>query len=651
LLVALGVRYQAKRDWSVILLCLVAYSFPSFATPFGDVVPSEYTALSIVSGRGSSLDSYPELFEEGTPYFVTKTKSGLRSGYPIGPALLAWPVYAPAVLSRLDRSELVHRVGRFSAILFALCGVWLALRIASRLDPPCSPHMLALVYGLGTSHWSVSASQLWQHGPGELWLFGALERLLDSNGTPRRRLLALGACLSMAIFTRPVLFAPAVLIGAAALWRHKRDAIAAIAAATIIGVPIALHNVSIYGSPVGAYSAHLRQVLSPELRGSVARAFWLMVSPSRGVVWFEPVVALTLVLALTRVFRFGRRGGLLLGILGFAVVWLTYSRFEIWWGGICFGPRYMTDALPMWFLAVASMGPIGPWFTKAAVALSATGALLTTAYYVGGDSEWSDPPNIDWFPERAQSLRDSQLVTSLLMVLPDSELELAERARSRGDQVSTILHLQKALLQHPWNRFAAIRLADSLLEEGRIDEASSFVANLPAAWKKESYLRHLELRLPRIARFLESGAWVKPLDAAASRNKPLARDILDGTIRTGWTTGLPQQATDWLMLKVDPQHAVRGIALLSAPEFGNGPLGFVLYGRTVGGETIRLGTNNWVTASMKGWVAMRFRAVYLDNITVRLLRYHPAPWTVTEARMLLANQENDLGDDDDGAGR
>jgi hypothetical protein len=90
------------------LICLVAYSLPSFEAPSGDVVPSEYVALSIASGRGTSLDFYPELFREGVPYFVTLTERGLRSSYPIGPALLAWPIYAPAALSGLDRQYFVH---------------------------------------------------------------------------------------------------------------------------------------------------------------------------------------------------------------------------------------------------------------------------------------------------------------------------------------------------------------------------------------------------------------------------------------------------------------------------------------------------------------------------------------------------------------
>jgi hypothetical protein len=200
----------------------------------------------------------------------------------------------------------------------------------------------------------------------------------------------------MAVFTRPVLGPPAILIGAAALWRHRRDVVAALAGAAAVGVPLALYNVALYGSLVGAYSGHFQQVLSMPLQGSAERAFWLMFSPSRGVLWFEPVVALTLVLAVASVVRARDRAILVLGIFGFATVWLTYSRWETWWGGHCFGPRYMTDALPMWFVAVAAMGPIRAWGKKAALVLGATGALVTAAYY--GDNQWSDRL-YRWFPE------------------------------------------------------------------------------------------------------------------------------------------------------------------------------------------------------------------------------------------------------------
>jgi hypothetical protein len=212
----------------------------------------------------------------------------------------------------------------------------------------------------------------------------------------------------------------------------------------------------------------------------------------------------------------------------------------------------------------------------------------------------------------------------------------------RAGSESARRHLA-GLFERPWNRFAAIRFADSLLRVGRPDEAMGWVAGLGPAWQEDSYFRHLKKRLPAIADFLESERWVKPLDVAASRNRLLAANAADGTIGTAWTTGLPQRANDWLTLTVDPRYAVRGIVLLSVPDFGHGPSAIELYGNTVEGETIRLGRHHGVTAPVKGWVAMRFQASHLRSITIRLARFSTTPWTVSESRLLLVSPEPDDG--------
>ncbi|MGH9334945.1 MAG: hypothetical protein ACRD21_14490, partial [Vicinamibacteria bacterium] len=520
-LAALGAKLPAKKNVGVLLVCLAAFSLPSFAPPSGDVVPSGYTALSIATGRGTSLDFYPELVEDGVPYFVTVTDHGLRSSYPLGPALLAWPLYLPASWSDVPRPELVGRVSRFSAILLALAGVWLALEIARKLDPPMSPEALALVFALGTSHGSVSSAALWQHGPGALWLLGALERMLSTDCAPGRRMLALGACLALAGWTRPILLVPAVLIGFAACIRFRGDALPALGSALGIGVAALFYNLHTYGSSLGAYSGHFWRMTETPLARAFENAFWLLFSPSRGVLWFEPVVIFALLIASTRALTSERKGTLGLGLLGFIAVWMTYSRFDMWWGGHCFGPRFMTDALPMWFLAVASLGPVARWCRWTMVSLAAVGASIAAAHFGGAGIDWNQRPSVDWFPERAEVFLDSELLTSLLSIEPEGELGLAQHASERGDRELELHHLREELSKRPWNRFAAVRIADSLVRAGRLREAQRQVRRFRDRWADDTFFRHLTRRLPSIARLMDGRRWLPARSAAASRNREL----------------------------------------------------------------------------------------------------------------------------------
>lgn len=97
-------------------------------------MPLEYTALSTASGRGASLDGYPELVENGVPYFIEELDQGLRSSFPIGASLVAWPLYLPVSMLSDRDAETVHSVGRFASLARLL-----AAESPESGDPTTSP--------------------------------------------------------------------------------------------------------------------------------------------------------------------------------------------------------------------------------------------------------------------------------------------------------------------------------------------------------------------------------------------------------------------------------------------------------------------------------------------------------------------------------
>lgn len=622
----------------VILVCLVAYTFDFPRVASRDVVATEYTTLSIATGRGTSLDDYPELLRGGIPYYVQETPRGIRSGFAIGPALVAWPVYLAAPLSSLPRPELVHRLGNFSAILIGLASVWLVFRIATRLESPVSPALLALAYGVGTSHWGISASALWLHGPGELWVLGAIDRVIDEDVSVSRRLAALGACMALAVFSRPQLGVGLLVLAAVTLLRFRSKALIALASAAAIALPLVLYHVQTYGSILGAYATRSHG-MSLKLPTELAETlFWLIASTSRGVFWYEPVVLFTLLVALARLNRRKHRLALTVGLAGFLATAIVYASWYDWSGGVGYGPRYMTDALPWWILATACIGIQGRWFRNVTASLIVVGALVNVVSVVGPGSAWDVRPSLLVFPERMESMGDSQLLVASLGATPwKNNVRTALEAERTGDRDTALSSWEAEWRARPWHQFAAFQMAELMLRTDRLDQAMAHVEVMTERWPQHSYVLHLNARLPAIVRFLESDDWVRPIGADASRNPGRASSVHDAKLGTRWTS-LPtrQRKGDWLEFRVPPATAIRGVVIVAAPDFGEGPQGVEMIGTTSAGERIVLVRSKRITVLHKGWVAMRFPAVELESVRIVLLQNRGVAWSVAEARLLVA---------------
>ena len=103
----------------------------------------------------------------------------------------------------------------------------------------------------------------------------------------------------------------------------------------------------------------------------------LLVSPAKGLLVFTPV-ALVAVLGMVRSFRRGERW--LVATLATAVVghWLLMGRWSEWHGGESWGPRMMTDVLPLLFLFLPEgldvLPSVGAGLAALSVAVQALGA-------------------------------------------------------------------------------------------------------------------------------------------------------------------------------------------------------------------------------------------------------------------------------------
>jgi len=77
-----------------------------------------------------------------------------------------------------------------------------------------------------------------------------------------------------------------------------------------------------------------------------------LVSPSRGLFVFCPILLVVLVLVVSRWRALTSQALALIALLAIALITLSAATYPVWWGGYCYGPRFLTDAIP-WFVLLA----------------------------------------------------------------------------------------------------------------------------------------------------------------------------------------------------------------------------------------------------------------------------------------------------------
>src|SRR6185312_4552316 len=207
--------------------------------------------------------------------------------------------------------------------------------------------ILNLLYAFGTTTWVISSQALWMHGLAE-FLIVATMLLLTGPSTSLRVMAAGLLCGLMAANRQPdtVLAAGFGLYG---LWWARRLMPLFVLSGLVPVVLVVAYNILIVGNIAGAYGLLAKHgIFSGSLAGGIAG---LLASPTRGLFVFSPF--LLFVPIFIRRVAAERQGRGLTAAIGGAVIaqLLLYALFD-WRQGISWGPRWLTDVLPMlmWML-------------------------------------------------------------------------------------------------------------------------------------------------------------------------------------------------------------------------------------------------------------------------------------------------------------
>jgi len=389
----LGGRRELRASLLIGLCCLLVYNANGRAISAGDTYPARYLPFAIWRHHTVLLDPIATLTAQGrgdTAFWMVHVPGGhVISLYPVVLPVLIAPLYLPAAGylhlrgwtdGRLD--PLARIMEKLSASLLAALSASLLYLLLRRRAAPPTALLLTLAYAFGTTTWVIGSQALWQHGMAELLVIGALLLLTGPCTAPRA--LAAGLLCGLIAANRPPDVILAAALGAYGLfWAGRRQALLLAAAAALPMGLVLLYNLGVAGNLAGGYgrvgkATYFRHDLLAGLGG-------LLFSPTRGLFVFSPFL-LFLVLAWRHLPRDrGERGLTLAMSAGIVLQLLLYAKAD-WRGGVSWGPRYMTDLLPMllWMLVpvVAMMRGLGRTCfllaVGAAVAIEAIGAFWYT---------------------------------------------------------------------------------------------------------------------------------------------------------------------------------------------------------------------------------------------------------------------------------
>ncbi|GIW05443.1 MAG: hypothetical protein KatS3mg060_0248 [Dehalococcoidia bacterium] len=390
-----------------------------------------HLAYSILREGDLDLDEYREAIARQSFYFVEEARGHLVHAYPVAISVLAAPFVAlldPVVgpllplPSRLlaDRGD--PELVKFWTIEATIASLWVAIAalfvylMARTITSTAGALVVTAAFAFGTSAWSTASRGLWGHAPSLLFLSLAVWLLRQA---PQRPVCAgwAGLPLGFAVATRPQDWLSVVVIGAVLALRFPRQLPIYLATLALPLGPAIGYLLWTYGRPFSPYSSPQQLFTAANMLEAIAG---ILVSPSRGLFIYSPVLLVALAGAVWRV-RTGR-WTVLDGAFAAIVVLhvLMLASFVNWWGGHSFGPRLMTDVLPylMVFLAygVEAIRTLPAWPRR--LASAATALLLAASVAIHGIGAnnyavnfWSgEPVSVNDDPSRLWSVRDAQLL-------------------------------------------------------------------------------------------------------------------------------------------------------------------------------------------------------------------------------------------------
>jgi hypothetical protein len=423
----LAARPQLRTALLLFASTLVVYNLNFQRIASGDTAAASLLPFTLwLDGSIAADRFYPYLAQHAparTLGFIVKDGHAY-SAYPIALPLLLSPLYAPAALlvraGGWETGRVVILAGvleKFAASLVAAVSVVFFYFLVKRLASSGWAMVVTLAYAFATETWTISSQALWQHGGSELAVIAGLFCLTRWWDAPERRgplvMAGLSGALAAAIRPTNVLFLAAVCASLLLAPNRRRALVTFCAFPIVVGAAVAAYNWHIFGRIAGGYD------------NAFGTPFWqgfsgLVASPGRGLFVYTPVAVFSLVGTVIWLRSRGLRQApaYVVSLLFSITHAVLVSKWSIWWGGHCYGPRLLTDIVPCLMLLII---PATGLISRGAVLRLLFGLSLLTASFIQAvgafcypNSHWDEAPvAVGARPQRLWDWKDSPISRSL----------------------------------------------------------------------------------------------------------------------------------------------------------------------------------------------------------------------------------------------
>jgi hypothetical protein len=427
------------------LVVFIVFNANGREIPSGDSQAAKFAALMLVRHHTLTLDGMvgriPQYADRQA--FQRDRAGRWRNGYPVPPVLEA--AGTAAVLRRLGVLDLnaplaAATVAKLTASFLASLASVFAFLIARRFCSVASAAVVAVGFALGTGLWPTVSQTLWQHASAVWSATAAIWLWTRKDGARGVALFAaLGILLGWTLSARLQLLPMVGLLVAGMLIRASRkERIACILALLVPIAMCAAFNIRWFGHPLGTLPRFEQASLLIHAQRHTWQWPWsgiagLLLSPSRGLIVFSPIVLV--VLAARAAPR--DRSILRWSAVAAAAQFLLYSCYSVWWGGHTYGPRYVLDLLPA-LLPAAAIGMSRLAHAPLQVRMIAGAALVwsmvtaaTGAFCYPHDQWNTDPVSANRQHGRFWDVRDSQILRCWQRGLSPQNFALFDRGAWR----------------------------------------------------------------------------------------------------------------------------------------------------------------------------------------------------------------------------
>jgi Dolichyl-phosphate-mannose-protein mannosyltransferase len=358
--------FLAYEGWLIFCACFIIYVLNKRTISAGDTIPNTLLAFNWLINHTLDFENFRNTYQffRANHYFFAETSRGsLIAAYPIGAAIVTFPIYIGFYfylliskgLQTIDITSAAFEVDRLffekiAAVVVASLSV-VIFYSASKLKFGKSIAIIStFIYAFATGTWTISSQGLWQHGPTNLVTLAALLCLLKAHRSEKQQktfLLLAGIFCGLLPGIRPTnsIFLLAILLHAIFTYRKQSLPFFFGLSSACLSVSWNLYHFGTLSGGYGGVSSLYIITFKQFFQGFFA----LLVSPSRGLLVFSPIVLYAVPGFWQALKLKSSRDEKLIFCFSLAAItlFIQYCFFEIWWAGYSYGPRFLIDVLPI----------------------------------------------------------------------------------------------------------------------------------------------------------------------------------------------------------------------------------------------------------------------------------------------------------------